>query len=558
MRFNTIAEYHENFVDVGFDRRGVFSSMKITAPDNFNFAYDIIDKFAEMEPNRPALVWTNGADERRFTYGDLSRLSNQAANLFAAEGIKKGDKVMLVLKRHYQFWFALLGLMKLGAVAIPATHLLTEKDFSYRFKNAEVVGIVATGANPEVAEYVDLAEKELGVSLKAKLIANGEVKQAGWKNFDELIDSQPDTFQRVENTADDMVLLYFTSGTTGYPKMVTHGHRYSLSHLQSGMWQNLQPDSLHLTIADTGWAKAVWGKFFPQFLFGAQVFVYDFERFVAEDILRVIEKFKVTSFCAPPTMYRFFIQEDLSKYDLSALKYTTTAGEALNPEVFEKWKKQTGKMIMEGFGQTETVIMLANLPGTTPKPGSLGKPLPLYNIDLVDADGNSVKDGENGEIIMRETGNGRKSDGFTPGYYKNSEMDDKLWEGGVFHTGDVAWRDEDGFYWYVGRNDDVIKSSGYRIGPFEVESVLMTHPAVLECAVTGADDPVRGKVVKATIILTKGYAPSPELAKELQAHVKKNTAPYKYPRIVQFVDELPKTISGKIKRAEIRERDNSN
>lgn len=547
-----VKDYYKKFVREGYGEDGILNKFEITAPDNYNFGYDIIDKFGELEPDRPALLHVDLQENvTRFSYKQLSDLSTQAANLFASKGIKKGDKVMLVLKRNYQFWYAIIGLIKLGAVVIPATHLLTTHDFTYRFKSAGVKGIVATGYNPDIEKYVDEAEAELGIKLE-KFVANG--KREGWYDFDEEIKSQPTTMERVPTLATEMMLIYFSSGTSGYPKMAAHCHKYALWHIQTALWQNVQPDGLHLTISDTGWGKAAWGKLYGQMSLGSCVFVYDFDKFIPADVLRIIQNFKITSLCAPPTMYRFFIKEGLKDYDLSCLKYSCIAGEALNPEVFNRWLEFTGLKLMEAFGQTETTAVLANLPGMEPKPGSMGKPTPLYNVDLVDENGNTVPVGETGEIVIKAE---RGAEGLFLSYYRDEEKTDAAWHDGLYHTGDTAWRDEDGYFWYVGRNDDIIKSSGYRIGPFEIESVLIQHPSVLECAVTGAPDPngVRGIVVKATIVLAKGYTASDELAKELQMYVKKNTAPYKYPRIVEFVDELPKTISGKIKHNTIRDKD---
>jgi acetyl-CoA synthetase len=570
-----VKDYYKKYVDEGFDSHGILNqfSLKSDLPDNFNFAYDIIDKFAELEPARPCLGWVDiGGNSKIISYGEMSRLSNRAANELTKSGIGKGDKVMLVLKRNYQFWYTIIALHKIGAVAIPATHLLTVKDLVYRFEQAEVAGVVATALNPEVAEYIIRADNETGNKIKSRYIVNtnGTVTD-GFVDFDEAIKTQPDTFERVGTLCTEQMLLYFTSGTTGYPKMVVHNYRYALAHiLTAAHWQNADPDGKHFTVADTGWAKSAWGCLYGQMCIGTCVFVYDFDKFVPADVLKVIQDFKVTSFCAPPTMFRFFIKEGVGNYDLSNLKYCCIAGEALNPEVYNKWKDFTGLQLMEGFGQSESVVMLANLRGMTPKPGSMGKPTPLYNMDIIDDNGHSAADGEVGEIVVRcKPGD----DGIFLGYYKNDELNAKAWTvngegytaenahagGGspIYHTGDTAYRDEDGYYWYVGRNDDLIKASGYRIGPFEIESVLITHPAVLDCAVTGAPDPIRGQVVKATIVLTGEYAPGNEvLVKELQEHVKKTTAPYKYPRIIEFVTELPKTISGKIKRADIRRGDN--
>ncbi len=547
-----VKDYYKRFVKEGYDENGILNRFEVTAPENYNFGYDIIDKFGELEPDRPALLHVDiNENVKRFSYKQLSELSSRAANMFAAYGIKKGDKVMLVLKRNYQFWYAIIGLIKLGAVAIPATHLLTTHDFTYRFERAGVKAVIATGDHTDIEDYVDEAEKELGLNL-VKFITNGS--RTGWESFDDEIMKYPAEMERVPTNSHEMMLIYFSSGTSGYPKMAAHCHRYALWHIQTALWQNVDPDGCHLTISDTGWGKAAWGKLYGQMSLGACVFVYDFDKFVPTNVLRIIHQFNVTSLCAPPTMYRFFIKEGLENYDLSNLRYSCIAGEALNPEVYNRWKEYTGLKLMEAFGQTETTAVLANLPGMEPKPGSMGKPTPLYNVDLVDENDNPVPIGETGEIVIRgEYG----TEGLFMCYYRDEEKTKAAWHNGIYHTGDTAWKDEDGYYWYVGRNDDIIKSSGYRIGPFEIESVLMQHPAVLECAITGAPDPIRGIVVKATIVLAKGYTPSEELKKELQTFVKKNTAPYKYPRQVEFVDELPKTISGKIRHNAIRNKDNS-
>lgn len=546
-----VRNYYKKFVTEGFDENGILNKFELNCPDNYNFGYDIIDKYGEIEPERLALFHIDLQENvNKFTYKQLSELSTQAANLFTEKGIKKGDKVMLVLKRNYQFWIAIIGLIKIGAVAIPATHLLTTHDFTYRFESASVKAVVCTGYNPDIEKYVEEAEAENGISL-VKFIANGE--REGWISFDEEIKRMPSTMERVETNSRDHMLLYFTSGTTGYPKMVVHNHRYGLCHiLTAAHWQNVDPDGIHLTISDTGWGKAAWGKIYGQMAVGSCVFVYDFDKFIPADMLRIMQDYKITTFCAPPTMYRFFIKEGIGNYDLSNLKYSCIAGEALNPEVYNKWLEFTGLKLMEAFGQTESTPILANLKGMEPKPGSMGKPTPLYNVDIVDENDHSVPNGEVGEIVVRAK---RGADGLFDCYYRNEEKTDEAWHDDVYHTGDTAWKDEDGYYWYVGRNDDVIKASGYRIGPFEIESVLIQHPSVLECAVTGAPDPIRGIVVKATIVLAKGYTASDELVKELQTYVKKNTAPYKYPRVVEFVDELPKTISGKIRRVQIRNDD---
>ncbi len=547
-----VASYHLNFINEGYDENGILNKFEIKYPENFNFSYDIIDKYAELEPDRRALLWVDlEGNERQFTFGDLSRLSTKAANMFTAMGIQKGDHVMLVLKRNYQFWYVIMGLLKIGAIAIPATHQLTTKDFVYRFEAADVKAVIAT-SHADVSHYVEEADGKLGGCLTEKFIVNGT--RECWINFDEEIEKYSETMERVPTKWDETFLLYFTSGTTGYPKMVIHDHTYALAHIQTAKhWHNVDPDGIHLTISDTGWAKAAWGKMYGQLIMGTCLFVYDFDKFIPENMLAVMEKYKITTFCAPPTMFRFFIKTGLGNYDLSSLKYCTIAGEALNPEVYNKWLEFTGIKLMEGFGQTESTLILANTIGMTPKPGSMGKPTPLYDVVLVDADGEEVPVGETGEICLK--GDYCNLRGLCRGYYRNEEETQETWHDGLYHTGDTAWKDEDGYFWYVGRNDDVIKASGYRIGPFEIESVLIAHPAVLECAVTGAPHPIRGMVVKATIVLTKGYTASDELVKELQTHVKKMTAPYKYPRIIEFVEELPKTISGKIKRGEIRKRD---
>jgi len=545
--------FYERFCDEKFTKRGVLCDFTLKYSENYNFAYDVMDEIARLQPNRRAMIWCNEAgEEHTFSFSDLKRMSDKTANMLRTHGVKKGDMVMLVLKRHFEFWFSILALHKLGAVAIPATNLLTKKDFEYRFEAAGVKAVLCT-ADGEVAEHVDMACEEYK-GLSSKIIVNG--KRDGWYSFTDEVEKASENFERVETKAHEPMLLYFTSGTTGYPKMVIHDHTYSLGHIITAKyWHNVDPDGIHLSISDTGWGKAAWGKLYGQWICGTTVFVYDFDKFVPGDILAKIEKYRITTFCAPPTMYRFFIKEGMDGYDLSCLKYATTAGEALNPEVYNRFLEYTGLKLMEGFGQTETTLVLTNLVGTTPKVGSMGKPSPMYHVDLVDEDGNSVEPGVTGEIVIR-TQDGVKQPGLFMGYYRNEKLTNEAWHDNLYHTGDTAWRDEDGFFWYVGRTDDVIKASGYRIGPFEIESVLMEHPAVLECAVTGAPDPVRGQVVKATIVLTKAYKPSAELIKELQSYVKKQTAPYKYPRIVEFVEELPKTISGKIKRVDIRNNDN--
>ena len=541
---------YKKYVNETIDENGMLKNITFNIPDTFNFGYDVVDEIARRTPDKKAMVWLGqNKEERIFTFGDISRYSNMTANYFRAKGIRKGDKVMLVLKRRYEFWFCIVALHKLGAVTIPATHQLMKKDFVYRFKAAHVKAIVCT-PNDGVCDEVDAACAEYdGIQFKAVI----NVDREGWDNFDKGIESYPDTLELPEEErpmASEDMLMYFTSGTTGYPKVATHNHKYAIGHIVTAVWwHNVDPKGIHFTISDTGWGKAVWGKLYGQWLAEACVFTYDFDRFHADDILPLFAKYKITTFCAPPTMYRFFIKEDLSKYDLTSLKYCTIAGEALNPEVFKQFYNATGIKLMEGFGQTETTLTVANLLGMEPKPGSMGKPNPQYDVDIVDENGNSVEAGVVGEIVLRTD---KEQVGLFKSYYGDRSLTDEVWHDGLYHTGDTAWKDNDGYYWYIGRTDDIIKSSGYRIGPFEIESVIMEHPLVLEVAVTGVPDPVRGMVVKATIVLVKGAEGSDELVKEIQTFVKEHTAPYKYPRIVEFVKELPKTISGKIQRAKLR------
>ena len=534
------------FVECTEAENGALQKIEFKNEDKFNFAFDIVDEIAKKDPEKLAMLHIDkNKVERRFTFNDMKRASNQCANYFKSLGIKKGDRVMLVLKRHYQFWYAILALHKLGAVAIPATNLLQEHDFDYRFNAAEVSAIVCT-ADGDVAHQVDLAEPA-SPTLKTKILVGGE--REGWHNFDEEFPLFSAHFYRTEDTAcgDDLMLMFFTSGTTGYPKIAAHDYKYALGHyVTAKYWHGVDENGLHFTISETGWGKALWGKLYGQWLCEGAVFTYDFDRFDAADILPMFAKYHITTFCAPPTMLRMMIKQDISQYDLSSIKHMTTAGEALNPEVYRQFEKATGLQIMEGFGQTELTLMIANLMGNSHKLGSMGKPTPAYDVDILDPDGNPVPDGETGEIVVKTSD--KVPCGLFAGYYKNQEKTDEVWHDGYYHTGDTAWRDEDGFYWYVGRVDDVIKSSGYRIGPFEIESVIMELPYVLECGVSAAPDEVRGQVVKASIVLVKGTEPTEELKKEIQDYVKHHTAPYKYPRIVVFKDELPKTISGKIQR----------
>ena len=533
------------------DEKGNVVDYQYKYPENFNFAYDVVDAIAEAEPGRRAMIWCNPCGEEHvFTYGDLKRYSDKTANMLRAKGIGKGDMVMVVLKRHYQFWFTILALHKLGAVIIPATFLLTKHDIVYRVNSASVKAVICTGQG-DVAAHFDESAPECP-TLQTKLMVNGE--RDGWEDFMTEMEKAPESFARVPTLASDPMILYFSSGTTGNPKMALHPYTYALGHLATAKyWHNVDPEGIHFTIADTGWGKAVWGKLYGQMFMESCVFVYDFEKFVASDILDKVSQYGVTSLCCPPTMFRFFLQEDVKSWDLSRLTYCTIAGEALSPDVFNKWYEATGIKLMEGFGQTETTLLIANLVGMEPKPGSMGKPIPQYDVMIVDEDGQPVQPGVTGEIVVKLDHG--KPLGLFDCYYRDEKRTKEAMHDGLYHTGDTAWMDEDGYYWYVGRTDDVIKSSGYRIGPFEIESVLAEHPAVLECAVTGVPDPLRGNVVKATIVLRPGFAASEELKKELQNHVKKETAPYKYPRVVEFVDELPKTVNGKIRRVEIRQND---
>lgn len=531
-------------------------NFKINVPENFNFGYDIVDEWARISPNKKALLWTNDqGKEIQFTFADIKRESDKAASYFTQLGIKRGDMVMIVLKRRYQFWIVITALHKIGAAVIPATHLLTEKDIIYRAKAADIKAIVAAG-DEEVVKHIEKARPNCPTVTNC--ISIGPIIPEGWDDYNRGVEEAPE-FVRPElaNTNDDISLMYFTSGTTGEPKMVAHDFTYPLGHIITAKyWHNLNEDSLHLTLADTGWGKAVWGKYYGQWIVGANVFVYDYEKFTPVDLLAIFEKYHITSFCAPPTVFRFLIREDISKYDLSALRYCTIAGEALNPSVYEKWKELTGIKLFEAFGQTETTITVGTYPMVEPRPGSMGKKGPVYDIDLMKPDGTWAEDGEQGEIVVRT--HGKQPVGLFKEYYRDPELTKEAYDNGIYHTGDVAWRDEDGYYWFIGRKDDVIKSSGYRIGPFEVESALMTHPAVVECAITGVPDEIRGQVVKATIVLSADYKDKAgeALIAEIQDHVKRTTAPYKYPRIIEFVDELPKTISGKIRRVEIRKKNN--
>ena len=539
----------EDFIDVTEGEDGSLQTISFKNPDHFNFAFDVVDELARRKPDKLAMLHVDkNKVERRFTFEDISRASNRAANYFKTLGIKRGDRVLLILKRHYQFWIAMMGLNKLGAVALLASNQMLAHDLEYRFKAAGITAVIATG-DDHVPEHVEEAAAAAYPEMLKIMVGP---QREGWHDFDSEYTVYRSTFPREADApcGEDLMLMFFTSGTTGYPKAATHCYKYPLGHfITAKYWQCVNPDGLHLTISDTGWAKSMWGKLYGQWLNEAAVFVYDFDRFHADDILPMFAKYHITTFCAPPTMYRMLIKEDLSKYDLTSIEHATIAGEALNPEVFLQFQKATGLSVMEGFGQSETTVLIGNLIGMSPKIGSMGKPVPLYPVDLVDPDGNSVDVGQVGEIVIRA----EKEDicGLFRGYYNNEEGTNAAWHDGLYHTGDTAWRDEDGYFWYVGRVDDLIKSSGYRIGPFEIESVIMELPYVLECGVSAAPDSIRGQVVKASIVLTKGTEGTEELKKEIQNYVKEHTAPYKYPRVVVFRDELPKTTSGKIIRSKL-------
>ena len=528
---------------------GKLTAIDFKNEDTFNFAFDIVDTLGRNKPDKLAMLHiAEDGTERRFTFQDLKKESARAANYFKSLGIKKGDRVMLVLKRHYQYWFAVLGLHKLGAVAIPATNQLLEKDFTYRFAAGKIKAILCT-ADGDVSDAVDAAAVNTP-GLAHKILVGGT--KDGWHDFNEEYAIFSSHFARAEDApcGNDPMLMFFTSGTSGYPKLAAHNYKYPLGHfITAKYWHQVNPDGLHLTISDTGWAKSSWGKIYGQWLCEAAIFVYDFDRFDAEKILPMFAKYNITTFCAPPTMYRMLIKQDISHYDLSSIEHASTAGEALNPEVFRQFENATGLKIMEGFGQSESTLVIGNLAGDSHKFGAMGKPVPLYHVALLDMDGNPVEPGESGEICI-DISKGLPC-GLAYAYEGNDEVTAETWRDGWYHTGDLAWKDEDGFYWYVGRADDVIKSSGYRIGPFEIENVIMELPYVLECGVSAAPDEVRGQVVKASIVLVKGYEGTDELRKEIQNYVKSRTAPYKYPRIVEFRESLPKTVSGKIIRKQL-------
>lgn len=532
------------------------ANYKVNVPENFNFGFDIVDEWARLEPEKMALVWCNDHnEEHKFTFTDISRMSNKAANYFKARGVKKGSVVMLVLRRRWEYWVCATALHKIGAILIPATLLLSKKDIVYRGNAAEITGIVCIN-DDYVIEQVEQAAPHIA-TLKFKTVVAD--KREGWDFFEDEIAKYPDTFERPTgedaNKWNDIMLVYFTSGTTGMPKMVQHNFAHPLGHIVTAKyWQQVQENKLHMSVSDSGWAKFGWGKIYGQWICGATIFAYDMDKFVPLNLLKKITEYKVTTFCAPPTMFRFMLQEDVEKFDLSCVKTCCIAGEPLNPQVFNDWYKLTGLKLREGFGQSEGTVLIANFKWLEPSAGSTGKPAPLYDIKVINENGEECKSGEEGTIIVNDVKSNPPVGLFT-GYYHNPEMTEEILGGAYYDTGDVAVVDEDGNYWFMGRNDDVIKCSGYRIGPFEVESAVLEHPAVVECAITGAPDPIRGQVVKATVVLAKGYSPSDELTKEIQEHVKHVTAPYKYPRIVEYVDELPKTFSGKIKRKEIHMND---
>lgn len=538
----------KKYITVCEDANGVLQSISFANNENFNFAYDIVDELARTKPEKRAMLYVDkDKNERSFTFRDLKIFSDKTANYFSFLGIKKGDRVMLVLKRHYQFWFAILALHKLGAVVIPATHQLKEEDFNFRFDTGDINAVFCTHED-DVTEEAD--RSIAGGKRDVIKIMTGPAK-AGWHGFDSEMEGSGEEFQRRDTRGDDPMAMFFTSGTTGYPKIVTHSFKYPLGHyVTARYWQNVDPEGLHFTLSDTGWAKSLWGKIYGQWMCEAAVFIYDMEKFVPHDFLSLFARFGITTFCAPPTAYRILVKRNLEKYRLSELKHATTAGEALNPKVWQQFHDKTGLKIMEGFGQTETTLTVCNLVGTEPRPGSMGKPSPAYDVDIVDEKGNTVNTGETGEIVIRTDKN--VPCGLFTGYYGNEGKTGDCWHDGIYHTGDTAFRDEDGYFWYVGRTDDLIKSCGYRVGPFEVESVLMELPYVLECAATGLPDKTRGQIVKASIVLVEGIKGDRALEKEIIEYCRQHMAHFKCPRKVEFLDEMPKTISGKIRRTELR------
>jgi len=535
------------YVDEEYDEEGILSKLRIRYPKNFNFGYDIVDDIGTHDPDRRALVWCGEqGNARTLTFRDIMVYSNKAANYLLSLGVKKGDTVLVALRENYQYWYVSVALHKIGAVLIPVTSMLTTHDAEYRAKLSSATTVICTSYGKVTDAFEGIEKKCPRVKIKA--MAGG--KRDGWLDLDEGIEKASDKLKRIPTNAKDPFLIYFSSGTTGYPKMVLHDYTYPLGHILTAKhWHNVDPDGVHFTIAETGWAKASWGKIYGQWIMEAAIFVYDFAKFTPADILSKIAEFNITTLCCPPTMFRFFIQDGLEKFDLSSLKHTTIAGEPLNPDVFNNWYKATGLKLAEGFGQTETTPLICNTTKMEPRPGSMGKPCPQYEVDIINPDGSSCKPGVSGEIVVCVDND---PPGIFRGYYLDKEKTDATIYGGYHHTGDIAWRDEEGYCWYVGRNDDIIKSSGYRIGPFEIESVIVLHPSVRECAVTGVPDEIRGQLVKATIVLKDGYTACDDLKNEIQNFVKRETAPYKYPRVIEFVKELPKTISGKVRRVEIR------
>ncbi len=537
------------YLEETYDENGLLETYKIKYPEDYNFGYDVVDDIAVNDPGRVALVWDSvSGEEHKFTFADIKRMSDKVANCLAAHGIGKGDVVMLIMKQKYQFWFSIVALHKLGAIVAPATHMLTKHDIEYRIRSAEVKAVICTDQS-NISGAVEAAEDI--PSLKVKMLSG--TPREGWLDFDAEVEKASEKFERRQTKASEPMIMYFTSGTSSNPKMVVHDHTYSLGHILTAKhWHQVDPEGIHWTVADTGWGKAVWGALYGQWIMESAVFVYEYEKFVPSDVLDMIGKHRITTFCCPPTMFRLYLNAGLEGHDLSSLKNCCIAGEALNPDTYNKWYEATGLKLMEAFGQTESSVIVGTIRGMTPKPGSMGKPSPQYIVKIVDEDGNECPVGEEGEIVVSVS---PRVPGIFIEYYKDEKKTNETLRDGWHHTGDVAWMDEDGYFWYSGRNDDIIKSSGYRISPFEVESCALEHPAVLECAVTAVPDPVRGQLVKATIVLREGYEPTEALKKEIQDYVKHNTAPYKYPRVVEFVKELPKSISGKIKRVDIRKKD---
>jgi acetyl-CoA synthetase len=542
-------QLYQNYCTETLDETGVLTHFSLHYPENYNFGYDVVDEMARLAPNQRAMEWRDPhGNHRTFTFGEISRLSNQAANVLRAGGVQKGDRVLVILKRNYEYWYVAPALHKLGAVIIPATHMLTVDDLTYRIRTAGITAAVATPDGHTVADLLTAQAQcpELNTIFAVRQTVPGTV------DFTAQMEHASTQLERVNTLAQEPMLLYFTSGTTGYPKAVMHDHTYTLAHIITARhWQNVQENGLHLTVAETGWGKASWGKIYGQWLCGCGVMVYDFDAFSPAGLLSLMEQEQVTSFCAPPTVYRYFVKYGMNKFDLSHLKHITTAGEALNPEVFRKVEEQTGLKLMEGFGQTESVLMLANLAGTTSRPGSMGKPTPLYHTAVIDSEGNPVPQGQVGELVVIPPEEGHQH-GIFMGYCGDEALYETVWRGGVYHTGDTCWVDEDGYYWYVGRVDDLIKTRGFRVGPFEVENVLMEHPAVLECAVIGVPDEQRGQIIKATVVLADGYEPTKALNREIRRFANEKMASYKWISILELVTELPKTISGKVRRVELR------